>query len=274
MEAWPRVYGRHRLVVIGRWCVLLRSQPMRTHQRDGALVIRPVLACCAITLMIDQSSRRFAVVTRSGRSDSTPAWSCPRSESRCTYMPAITGELVLAGQRDRAGRRLDQADDDRMRGIAGADGRGVLPAHAHARSAARAARLGRAAHTAFGGRGVPHGWHPGSAPLPWPSPRFREAQHSLAHPVTGRMSNDVGGFASYYGPHRRSPYRALTLGSDPARFQTEPPACYRPPGSATGLCFDGGDSSGPGGAASSLAAGRPGEHSMIWGRHFSSFRTV
>ena len=40
------------------------------------------------------------------------------------------------------------------------------------------------------------------------------------------MSNDVGGFASYYGPHRRSPYRALTLGSDPARFQTEPPACY------------------------------------------------
>jgi hypothetical protein len=43
---------------------------------------------------------------------------------------------------------------------------------------------------------------------------------------------------------------------------------------ATGLCFDDGDSSGPGGAASSLVASRPGEPSMIWGRHFSSFRTV
>jgi hypothetical protein len=42
----------------------------------------------------------------------------------------------------------------------------------------------------------------------------------------------------------------------------------------TGLCFDDGDSSGPGGAASSLVASRPGEPSMIWGRHFSSFRTV
>ena len=29
------------------------------------------------------------------------------------YMSAITGELVLGGSGDRAGGRLDQADDDR-----------------------------------------------------------------------------------------------------------------------------------------------------------------
>jgi hypothetical protein len=68
---------------------------------------------------------------------------------------------------------------------------------------------------------------PGSSPLPWPSPRFREARHSLARPE-GRLSNDAAGFASCYGPHRRSPFTGpLTLGSDPARFQTRPPACYR-----------------------------------------------
>ena len=68
---------------------------------------------------------------------------------------------------------------------------------------------------------------PGSSPLPWPSPRFREARHSLARPE-GRLSNDAAGFASCYGPHHRSPFTGLlTLGSDPARFQTEPPACYR-----------------------------------------------
>ena len=38
---------------------------------------------------------------------------CPRSESPGAYMPAITGELVLRDGGDRAGRRLDQADDDR-----------------------------------------------------------------------------------------------------------------------------------------------------------------
>jgi hypothetical protein len=42
------------------------------------------------------------------------------------------------------------------------------------------------------------------------------------------MSNDAAGFALSYGPHRRSPFTGLlTLGSDPARFQTKPPACYR-----------------------------------------------
>ena len=49
---------------------------------------------------------------------------------------------------------------------------------------------------------------PGSAPLPWPSPRFREARHSLARPH-GRLSNDAAGFASCYGPHRRSPQRGF-----------------------------------------------------------------
>ena len=44
---------------------------------------------------------------------------------------------------------------------------------------------------------------PGSSPLPWPSPRFREARHSLARPE-GRLSNDAAGFASCYGPHRGS----------------------------------------------------------------------
>ena len=43
--------------------------------------------------------------------------------------------------------------------------------------------------------------------------------------LTGRTPNDAAGFASCYGPHRRSPFTGLlTLGSDPARFQTEPPA--------------------------------------------------
>src|SRR5690349_14678210 len=68
---------------------------------------------------------------------------------------------------------------------------------------------------------------PGSSPLPWPSPRFREARHSLARPE-GRLSSDAAGFASCYGPHRRSPFTGpLTLGSGPARFPAKPPACYR-----------------------------------------------
>ena len=49
---------------------------------------------------------------------------------------------------------------------------------------------------------------PGSSPLPWPSPRFREARHSLARPH-GRLSNDAAGFASCYGPHRRSPLQGF-----------------------------------------------------------------
>jgi DDE superfamily endonuclease len=49
---------------------------------------------------------------------------------------------------------------------------------------------------------------PGTSPLPWPSPRFREARHSLAHPE-GTVSNDAAGFASCYGPHRRSPLQGF-----------------------------------------------------------------
>jgi hypothetical protein len=59
------------------------------------------------------------------------------------------------------------------------------------------------------------------------SPRFRKARHSLVPPA-GRLSNNAAGFASCYGPRRRSPLKVLlTLGFDPARFQTKPPACYR-----------------------------------------------
>ena len=46
---------------------------------------------------------------------------CPRGDSPGTYMPAITGELVLGGSGDRAGGSLDQVDDDRMRGAAGVE---------------------------------------------------------------------------------------------------------------------------------------------------------
>jgi hypothetical protein len=47
-------------------------------------------------------------------------------------------------------------------------------------------------------------------------------------PPEGETSNDAAGFALCYGPHRCSPVTGpLTLGSDPARFQTKPPACYR-----------------------------------------------
>jgi hypothetical protein len=57
------------------------------------------------------------------------------------------------GSGDRAGGHLDQADDDRVRGAAGADRRhGVLPSHAPARCPARAARVGSGAHAAVGGR--------------------------------------------------------------------------------------------------------------------------
>src|ERR1700691_3619240 len=62
---------------------------------------------------------------------------------------------------------------------------------------------------------------PGSSPLPWPSPRFREARHSLARPER-RLSNDAAGFASCYGPHHRSPsYRASDAGLRPRPFPDE-----------------------------------------------------
>jgi hypothetical protein len=53
------------------------------------------------------------------------------------------------------------------------------------------------------------------------------ARHSLLPPEDG-TSNDAAGFASCYGPHRSLPLAGLlTLGFDPARFQTGPPAGYR-----------------------------------------------
>src|SRR5690348_5385485 len=62
-----------------------------------------------------------------------------------------------------------------------------------------------------------HGLHPGYGGSALPCPA-----------LTGGNGYDAAGFASCYGPHRRSPFTGLlTLGSDPARFQTEPPACYR-----------------------------------------------
>ena len=69
-------------------------------------------------------------------------------------------------------------------------------------------------------------------PVPWPSPRFREARHSLTRP-SGRLSNDAAGFASCYGPHRRSPIRASDAGLRPGPFSrpsrqpaTGPPGSY------------------------------------------------
>jgi hypothetical protein len=41
------------------------------------------------------------------------------------------------------------------------------------------------------------------------------------------MSNDAAGFASATDRMIASPKGLLTLGFDPTRFQTKPPACYR-----------------------------------------------
>jgi hypothetical protein len=51
------------------------------------------------------------------------------------------------------------------------------------------------------------------------------ARHSLHPALTGETSNDAAGFASCYGPHRRSPSQAFDAGLDPARLPAEPPAC-------------------------------------------------
>jgi hypothetical protein len=55
---------------------------------------------------------------------------------------------------------------------------------------------------------------------------------SPAH--TGGTSNDAAGFASCCGPLSCTPNRAFDTGFDPTRYQTEPPVCYRPPGSYPG----------------------------------------
>ena len=63
------------------------------------------------------------------------------SESPRRFVPAITGVLVWGSSGDRAAGWLDQVDDDRMRGAAGADRRHcVLPSRAPACRAAWAVR--------------------------------------------------------------------------------------------------------------------------------------
>src|SRR5689334_3619705 len=77
-------------------------------------------------------------------------------------------------------------------------------------------------------RGVPHGCASRLCTASMAFTLITGARHSLAPPSTGGNGYDAAGFASCYGPHRRSPFTGLlTLGSDPARFQTRPPACYR-----------------------------------------------
>ncbi len=81
-------------------------------------------------------------------------------------------------------------------------------------------------------RGVLHGCSPGSTPLPWPSPR----QRGLGTPPPRLTEVDGRHFttpqASLHATDRivAPPLSGLlTLGFDPARFQTKPPACYRAP---------------------------------------------
>jgi hypothetical protein len=67
---------------------------------------------------------------------------------------------------------------------------------------------------------------PGSSPLPWPSPRTAGLGSSSVHPkgrllTTRQVSLDAAD--RLVAP----PEGLLTLGFDPTRFQTEPPACYR-----------------------------------------------
>jgi hypothetical protein len=76
--------------------------------------------------------------------------------------------------------------------------------------------------------GVPHGCASG---LYTASMAFAPISRGSALPAAateGKTPNDAAGFASCYGPRRRLPLAGLsTLGSDPARFPAEPPACYR-----------------------------------------------
>ena len=77
-------------------------------------------------------------------------------------------------------------------------------------------------------RGVPHGCASRLFTASMAFTLIMGARHSLAPPSTGGNGYDAAGFASCCGPHRRSPFTGLlTLGSDPARFPAEPPACYR-----------------------------------------------
>jgi hypothetical protein len=69
-------------------------------------------------------------------------------------------------------------------------------------------------------REVPQGCNPGSTPLPWPSPR--PTGLGTSSPLTTRQAS-LDAADRLVAP----PTGLLTLGFDPTRFQTEPPACYR-----------------------------------------------
>jgi hypothetical protein len=67
---------------------------------------------------------------------------------------------------------------------------------------------------------------------------LKDGARLLLHPPKGGHTNGAAGFASRYGPLSRSPFKGLlTLGIDPARFQAEPPACYRAPWRLPGRDF-------------------------------------
>lgn len=70
-----------------------------------------------------------------------------------------------------------------------------------------------------------------TAALPGPTPSMaftliQRARQSLL-PPEDEIPNDAVGFASYYGPLVAPPKGLSTLSCDPARLQTEPPACHR-----------------------------------------------
>jgi hypothetical protein len=58
--------------------------------------------------------------------------------------------------------------------------------------------------------------HPGSSPLPWPSPGLPRARLLLLRPKAG--TNDAAGFALRCGPLSRSPNRAFDAGLRPGPF--------------------------------------------------------
>jgi hypothetical protein len=68
---------------------------------------------------------------------------------------------------------------------------------------------------------------PGSSPLPWPSPWIRGLGSPCSRPKARPLTTPqapLNATDRTVAPPVTGP---LTLGSDPARFQTKPPACYR-----------------------------------------------
>jgi len=87
-----------------------------------------------------------------------------------TYLPS-RANWYLEAISDRGGGPVDPVDHDRLRSAAGADrGHGLLPAYAHAGSAAWAARLGRRTCAPAGGRDDCRCIHDLAGRLPvWPA---------------------------------------------------------------------------------------------------------